>query len=103
MSAILFDDEVSSLNVGVAGVIVVFLCGLIVFEVKCSSPSFFFFFKGNSSSGKSFGKSLEKENLLGVTLDVTKRFWMDPTNLVHFCHVIGHVTHLLKCLRNPVF
>ena len=79
VSEILFDADVSSLKVGVAGVIVVFLCGLIVFEVKCSSPSFFFFFKGNSSSGKSFGKSLEKGNRLGVTLDVTEAL-LDGTN-----------------------
>ena len=80
MSAILFDDEVSSLNVGVAGLIVVFLCGLIVFEVKCSSPSFFFFFKGNSSSGK----SLEKENRVGVTLDVTEALLDGPNEFDSF-------------------
>ena len=69
--------------------------------MKCSSPSFFFFFKGNSSSDKSFGKSLEKENRLGVTQDVTEAL-LDETNEFG-SFLIGHVTHLMKCLRNPVF
>ena len=55
--AILLDDIVSKQKVGVNEVTVVFLWGLIVFEVKFLSLSFFFFFGNNSS--ESFSKSLE--------------------------------------------